>query len=295
MVSCFARIFLFFTSHDYGFCEIDVDIAPLWDPSQRKFVAMMTMHDYVRALSICLERDIPMIELSGKSIADMLSSPLMKFQHSIFDALDAEASSLLLVHQLFRSSADFVPIVNTEDGNIVSILGYLDIIHLLNEAAKIHSHLFMEKVSDIKKAFYINTVTVKRSTSLLDAIRVIESNKISGVPVIDDFNGTVCSYFHKSEVSFVTRASDADNILLNLRNMCVGDILNLRSQIGASGEPLPVTSQSLLTAQMSDSITTVLEGMMRHRVTKVVLVDPNDMICLGVLSIKDIVKFYLTF
>ena len=35
-----------------------------------------------------------------------------------------------------RHEADYVPIVDPDEGNLVSILGYLDVVHLLDQAAK---------------------------------------------------------------------------------------------------------------------------------------------------------------
>jgi hypothetical protein len=35
-----------------------------------------------------------------------------------------------------RHEADYVPIVDPDEGNLVAILGYLDVVHLLDQAAK---------------------------------------------------------------------------------------------------------------------------------------------------------------
>ena len=46
----------------------DTDVAPLWDPSKRVFVAMMTISDYVQALQVCRKQGVSMLDLSTRTI-----------------------------------------------------------------------------------------------------------------------------------------------------------------------------------------------------------------------------------
>ncbi len=279
----------------YALVEHDSDISALWDPSIRQFVSLMSISDYVRAVLVCHDKDIPVLELSSKSIADLLSSPLVPFKHPCFDAIDAEESILTLIQKLRSTNADFVPVISVSDGKLVTILGYLNIIYLLDQASKQHPNLFIETIGEMGVGtFHNKVVTVNKNVLLVDAIRLFDTHKISGVPVLDETTGHLVSYLHKSEVNFITRVSDTGAMIANLKTMTVGGVIALRDELRASGENLPVTSQSLVTATLSDTIVAVLNSMNQSRVTKVIIVDRNSnpCQCIGVVSIKDILQYY---
>lgn len=73
--------------------------------------------------------------------------------------------------------------------------------------------------------------------------------------------------------------------------MIVGEAIIHREQLMSSGEAL-MTTQGLVTCSLTDRIVAVLNAMMVCRVTKVVVVDVNFN-CIGVVSIKDILTYYL--
>lgn len=279
----------------YALVEHDSDIGALWDPSIRQFTALISICDYIRAIMVCHDKDIPLIDLSAKSIADVLSSPLVPFSHPCFDAIDAEESISTLIQQLKATNADFIPIISVADGKLVTVLGYLDIIHLLDQASKQHPNLFIETIGEMGVGtFHHKVITVNKSTPLVDAIRLFDAHKISGVPVLDEATGHLVSYLHKSEVNFITRVPDAESIMTNLKTITVGGVIALRDDLRANGENLPVTSQTLVKATLNDTIIAILNSMYQSRVTKVVIVDRNTTPCqcIGVVSIKDILGYY---
>ena len=51
-----------------NFINSDTDVAPLWDPTRRIFVAMMTISDYVQALQVCRKQGVSMLDLSTRTI-----------------------------------------------------------------------------------------------------------------------------------------------------------------------------------------------------------------------------------
>jgi hypothetical protein len=48
----YQAFFKLFSKNDFSAVGTDTDVAPLWDPSKRVFVAMMTISDYVQALQV---------------------------------------------------------------------------------------------------------------------------------------------------------------------------------------------------------------------------------------------------
>eukprot|EP00595_Chromulina_sp_UTEXLB2642_P001175 CAMPEP_0196763866 /NCGR_PEP_ID=MMETSP1095-20130614/4889_1 /TAXON_ID=96789 ORGANISM="Chromulina nebulosa, Strain UTEXLB2642" /NCGR_SAMPLE_ID=MMETSP1095 /ASSEMBLY_ACC=CAM_ASM_000446 /LENGTH=369 /DNA_ID=CAMNT_0042117987 /DNA_START=89 /DNA_END=1198 /DNA_ORIENTATION=+ len=285
----------------YAMVENDTEVAPLWDPEKRCFSAIMTTYDYINALRICLLRGIPMIDLSSKTIEDMLNTPLLTFAHPYFDPLDAEETIYQLCRNLHHSASDYVPIIDPDSGALVSTLGYLDIVHLLDSAAKQYPELFEETLESmgiyshmLHGAITTNktsgALTLTKNMFLSEVLNVLESNHISGAPVVDE-QGKVCSYYHKSDVTFITKATDPENILTNLRDMTLGEILLYRESIQSNGDSL-TNIHGLVTCAIHDKLSVILNAMMIYRVTKVVCVD-NLYQCKGVVSIKDILHYYL--
>lgn len=274
----------------YAMIEHDTDVAPLWDPEKRCFVGLMTLSDYIQALHLCIMRNIPIIELSSKAISDMLSSPIMTFLHPTFESLDAEDSIFQLCRYLRNSNAQYVPIVDPENGNLVSILGYMDLVRLLDHAAKQYSMLFNESLEQMGIGTFQNVYTANKSTLLHDLLTQLLTHGISGVPVLDEA-GRVYNYYHKSDVTFITKATDPEAILTNLNGLTVGEAISMRDLLQQSGESMSAC-QSLVTCTPSDAIGAVLHAMMVYRVTRVVCVDVHHM-CMGIVSIKDILNYYV--
>jgi hypothetical protein len=49
---------------------------------------------------------------------------------------------------LLRTENDYVPVVDAESGNLVSILGFLDVVQLLNQASMQYPNLFARSIRD---------------------------------------------------------------------------------------------------------------------------------------------------
>ena len=59
---------IYIHTHYQHTTHTDTDVAPLWDPSKRVFVAMMTISDYVQALQVCRKQGVSMLDLSTRTI-----------------------------------------------------------------------------------------------------------------------------------------------------------------------------------------------------------------------------------
>ena len=90
----------------YALVEHDTDIAPLWDPDRKTFVAMMTMTDFIQALRIYRNRGIPVTDLASVSIADMLV-----LSHAQWHILNI---NYILIILLFRLASPIAPVRHLE-------------------------------------------------------------------------------------------------------------------------------------------------------------------------------------
>lgn len=155
----------------------------------------MTIQDYITALRVCILRNISAIELTSKSISDMLLSASYLFKHQGFHAIDAEDSVLQLCLLMFRNNSDYVPVVDPENGNLISILGALDILHLLDQVAKTNEHIFGATLAHIGVGTYnINNnndhnnhslYLVSKQTPINEILDNLDKRNISAVPIVE--------------------------------------------------------------------------------------------------------------
>jgi 5'-AMP-activated protein kinase, regulatory gamma subunit len=228
------------------------------------FVGMMSISDFINTLRQYHRQNIPQTDLASKSIAEMLASPQKVFKHADFQTVDAEDTVHQLCGVLHRLSSDYVPVADPDEGNLVAILGYLDLVHLLHEACKQYPQFFTGSVEHMQIGTFDKVATVLQSTLLFDAIDVMESRGISGIPVTDD-SGTVVGLYHRSDVSFITKAVDPDTTIQTLHTLQVGEALRMQQSTISETNALH-SNQMLCLCSQKDSLVTVIDVMMRSQV-----------------------------
>ena len=279
----------------------------------------MTSPDFVQALwKSYLDPQAFGGDLASRSIQEMITHDTYSFRHSEFTTVDAEDTVYQMCRVLQRQGSDFVPVADPDDGNLVSVLGYLDIINLLDTAARQFPELFTATIGEANIGTY-RVVTAPDSANLADVLKALEDRMISSIPIVNN-DSQVIGLYYKSDVSFITKSQDPDAILSNLATLLVGQVM--RSQVqrrvgsnnyngnlggngsgnnGSGGVAMAVDAPDdshhvgaipYCTCELRDSVKDVLSSMMTYRVSRVVIVD-NMQRCLGILSIKDIVLFYL--
>jgi len=274
----------------------------------------MTVYDYIYALQLCRQHGIPNTELARKTIQDMIALPVAAFKHSDPSQtlyVDAEDSVFQLCALLDRSNTDFAYVVNPDDGNIVSILGYLDIINFLHVASKQQPQLFGFTVQQVltqrsasgPTAAEAVTLSAPVSTKLADVLRVIEERGLNSIPIVDDTRRTVLGMYYKSDATFIVRATDPDMVSNYLSNLSMGDFLIMQQQhqqqlqqnslVPGSADPsISPRTYTLVKCLPQETLSNVIDLLLMNRVTSIACVNETDTF-LGVLTIEDILRFYL--
>lgn len=292
---------------------IDTEVAAIWDPEKRSIIGLMTMYDYIYALQLCRQHGISNLELARKTIQDMIMLPVAAFKHSDPSqtlCVDAEDSVFQLCMLLDRANADFVYVVNPDDGNLVSILGYLDIINFLHVANKQQPQLFGFTIQQVLTqrsasgpvAAETVSLSAPASTKLADVLRVIEERGLSSIPIVDDTSRTLLGMYFKSDATFIVRATDPEMVSTYLSNLSMRDVLTMQQQYQhqnsmaqASGSADPSFSPrqySLVKCLPQETLGNVIDLLVMNRVTSVACANEMDTF-LGVLTIKDILRFFL--
>lgn len=283
----------------YALVEHDTNVAPIWDQERHVLVALMTVSDYIRALRLCNSRNVSMLEFQQKSIAEVMESKgVFQLEHPEFSSLDAEDSIQMMCHYFNRTQYDYVPVVNPDDGSLLSVLGYLDVLHLLDEAAKQHPEYFGVTLSGMRVHVETSGVlTAPANTTLNDILGAGDSgntgsngrNGQTAVPILNP-DGTVLGLYHKTDVAFVVKAGDPESVLTNMNNMTADDVFKLHTKLETTGERGRLAA-GFAVCNANDSMGTVINAMMKARSAVIVVTDDEDKY-VGMTSVREIVSSY---
>ena len=284
----------------YALVEHDANAAPIWDPARHTFVAMMTVSDYIRALRLCNAQNISMLEFQQKSIAEIMESSVFQLEHPEFSSVDAEDSIQMMCYYFNRTQYDYVPVVNPDDGSLLSVLGYLDILHLLDEAAKQHPEYFEMSLESMRVPVESSgVVTAPATTQVVDVLGMGDKSSTigggggsktqTGIPILDA-NGMVQGIYHKTDVAFVVKAGDPESVLTNMNNLTVDDIFTLHKKQESAGERGRLAS-NLAVCNVNDSIASVISSMMRARSNMIIVCNEKEQY-VGIVTVRAIVSSF---
>lgn len=299
----------------FALIEHETDVAPLWDPELRSFVGLMTVQDYIRSLRLCLFHSINAMELTTKSIQDMLIATPYIFHNQGFQGLDAEDPVLQLVSMMYKNRLDYMPILDPDNGNLISILGPLDVLHLFDQIARTNEMIFNISLSSLKIGCFLDSSTspsstttvsssssassgvlryVTKQTLIRECLEMCDQYEISALPVVDSVETKrVVAIYYRSDVSFIMKASDPEAVLHNLRTFRVEDSLAIKDQMLSTGElALSSLTQNLVTVKIHDPVSQVFKALVTGRSHRAVIVDEQGSLR-GVVSYRDFIKYFL--
>jgi CBS domain-containing protein len=135
---------------------------------------------------------------------------------------------------------------------------------------------------------------VTRQTLLRECLEMCDQYEISALPVVDSLETRrVVAIYHRSDVSFIMKASDPEAVMHNLRTFRVEDSLAIRDQMLATGEiSLTSLTQNLVTVKIHDPVSQVFKALVLGRSHRAVIVDEQGALR-GVVSYRDFIKYFL--
>mmetsp|Transcript_14258 Transcript_14258/g.14898 ORF Transcript_14258/g.14898 Transcript_14258/m.14898 type:complete len:336 (+) Transcript_14258:23-1030(+) len=259
--------------------EHETDVAPIWDPERRTFVAMMTTRDYYQ---IKKRKSQLGVSLQSQSISDILLLEEFAFIQNEFHSIDAEDSVKELSGMLDRLDVEYISVLDSDEGNLVAVLGYMDILHLLAQLAQRYPSAFSTPIESLQLRNNISATAPINST-LNEVVDIMYERNISCIPITDN-NQRVVGFYQYSDTAFISKLSPTSDlsVLSNLDNQIISDILEVQSTQTNHPNYNP-------TCHGKDSIKSVIEQMVSMRLTKLVYVDQNG-ICIGIIRAKDILN-----
>lgn len=290
-----AKVIVFETSINfqmafYALLEHDAVLAPLWDPNKHTFVGLMSVADYVDAMKLCHQKVITTDDLANSSIAEMMKSDVFQLRHPDFNSIDAEDSVSQLCFHFNRYQSTFVPVVNPDDGSLLSVLGYLDVLHLLDQAAKQHPEYFNCTLSQL--GININSdelVTVPLNATLASIIN-FRDIKQSAIPVVDA-NGLLVGIYHLNDINFITKAPDPESGVNNIDVLTVADLLQSQADNGDNVNEGSRLAPGSAVSTIDQKLDQVLATMMNCGSSFITIVNQQNQV-IGTLCFKDLVAFF---
>lgn len=258
----------------------DIGVAPLWDANKGGFVALMTTTDFANAVKKSFDGG-GSPNILNSTITEMLSSEEQYFIHSDFNSIDAEDSVHQLCASLSRYDSEYVPVIDPDEGSLVAILGYMDILFLLVQMTDRFPLMFAATVESALIAYVKNIPTVPRTAYLSDVFDVIEDRDVKCVAVADP-TGRVSTLYQISDAEFLSSIV-SDTLLQSFGSKTIGEVVDFKNDDSDN-------TTSPCFCALHNTIKNVVEQMVHGKRTKLLCMDSAGE-SLGIITVRDIVSY----
>ena len=276
--------------HSFTHPYTDMLVAPLWDPSKCQFVGLLTVTDFIDVLLHYRNTQKNVESLATQSIADILQDSnvaLRPFQAAEAECTLWQACKILLhsknnnIHSRVSTATDFLPIVYTEDMRVLACITFTNILEHLVKHFREQRRLFDDTLADLGIGTYENLVTVAPSQTLADALERMQQHNLSAIPVVDD-QGKIAGVYSRSDITFLTKATDADDAVRNLS-------LPLHELLAQARQDV-TTPDALFTCSPTHTLQSIFESFADMHFHRLFVVDAEERL-VGVVSARDLVQY----
>lgn len=294
----------------YALVEHDMQAAPLWDPKRCQFVGILTVTDFIDVLRYYRETGADVLTLASRSIADILadegilntvlkSNPPRRYsssnedhghgtgtdQHSSFLSVDADATLDRACHLLHNQTMDFLPVMLPSDMRVLATITYTCILEHLVSNFREQRRLFDDTIYDLGIGTYGEDVVVAYPNQTLhEVLHTLHLHGLSAVPVIDESTRKIKGVYSRSDITFLTKASDAEDAVSNL---------NLTLEVLMAQQRTDVTTPDALhTCSMRHTLQYVFEYFAQWKFNRLICIDEEERV-VGVVSARDLVAYFL--
>ena len=188
--------------------------------------------------------------------------------------------------QLHGNNQDYLPIVFSEDMRVLACITYTNILEHLVLHFREQRRLFDDSISELGIGTYGDKlVVVHPNHTLAQALGLMHQHKLSALPVIDPANNKILGVYSRSDITFLTKATDAEDAVRNLE-LPLSDILSQRRQD-------VTTPDALRSCSVAHTLQAIFESFAQVRFNRLYVVDDDNRL-LGVVSARDLVAYFLT-
>lgn len=261
----------------YALVEHDMLAAPLWEPSQCQFVGLLTVVDFIDILLDYQQSGMDVGRLATHSIGEILPP-------QSFLGADSACTLETACRQLLDTGRDFLPICFADDLRVLACLTFTNVLEHLVTHFREQRRLFDDSITDLGIGTYGDAVIdTTASSTLASALQLMQRHHLSALPVIDE-ERRVIGVYSRSDITFLTKATDAQDAVRNL-DLPIRDVL-------AQQRPDVTTPDALRTCSPSHTLQAIFESFAQVRFNRLYVVDDEEHL-LGVVSAKDLVEYFL--
>ncbi|KAL7546387.1 hypothetical protein ACHAWF_009723 [Thalassiosira exigua] len=291
----------------YALVEHDMQAAPLWDLKRCQFVGILTVTDFIDVLRYYRETGSDVMTLASRSIADILAdegilstvlkkNPPQRYasangedtgadQHSSFLSVDADATLATACHLLHDQMMDFLPVMLPSDMRVLSTITYTCVLeHLVNNFRE-QRRLFDDSIYDLGIGTYGEDLVVAYPHQRLhEVLHTLHLHGLSAVPVIDENTKKIRGVYSRSDITFLTKASDAGDAVSKLDSTLEMLMAEQRTDV--------TTPDALHTCSTRHTLQYVFEYFAQWKFNRLICVDEDETV-VGVVSARDLVAYFL--
>lgn len=277
----------------YALVEHDMQAAPLWDPSICQFVGLLTVTDFIDILRYYRRTNADVSTLATRSIADILNDPTIKETvlprrgdgQEGFVGADSSTTLKQACKQLHENHLDFLPIVMPEDMRVLACITYTNILEHLVTHFREQRRLFDDSIYDLRiGTYHADLIKVAPTQTLAEALELMHRHRLSALPVVDQNTQKIVGVYSRSDITFLTKATDAEDAVANL-DLTLSDVL-------AQQRTDVTTPDALHTCSMGHTLQSIFEYFAQLRFNRLFVVDDDDHV-VGVVSARDLVAYFL--
>jgi len=299
----------------YALVEHDMQAAPLWDPTQCQFVGMLKVTDFIDILRHFKRTNGDVSSLATRSIAEMIKDPSISAAVNLafgFPSADSstslkQACKLLLAHSSckinnsnndatdvvddakttngIKTRLDFLPIVMPEDMRVLACITYTNILEHLVTHFRETRRLFDDSIYELKiGTYHEKLVKVGPEESLARALELMHTHELSALPVIDPATDRLIGVYSRSDITFLTKATDAEDAVANL-DLTLSDVLeHQRTDV--------TTPDAMHSCSTAHTLQSIFEYFAQLRFNRLFVLDETERL-VGVVSAKDLVEYFM--
>jgi len=271
----------------------DILAAPLWDSVQCQFVGILTVTDFIDILRYYKETGKDVAALATRSIAEFLreseapsNGQPPPFRFRSFVGVDSSCSLKQACQQLQSNEIDFLPVVFSEDMRVLACITYTNVLEHLVQHFREQRRLFDDTITDLGIGTYGNNLVVVHPTQTLSAaLELMHRHYLSAIPVVDPATNKILGVYSRSDITFLTKATDAEDAVRNLE-------LQLKDILAQTRQDV-TTPDSLRTCPGNHTLQATFETFAQVQFNRLYVLDSEERL-IGVVSARDLVAYFLS-
>jgi len=184
-----------------------------------------------------------------------------------------------------KNRLDFLPIVMPEDMRVLACITYTNILGHLVTHFRETRRLFDDSIYELKIGTYHDKlVKVGPEESLARALELMHDHELSALPVVDPTTERLIGVYSRSDITFLTRATDAEDAVANL-DLTLSDVFEQqRTDV--------TTPDAMHSCSTAHTLQSIFEYFAQLRFNRLFVLDESERL-VGVVSAKDLVEYFM--